>query len=207
MTVMDAASRAAFLVFLLAVLGLVSWATVFERRAAATHAEVEPVFEAAPAPSVDAPRVPVPPSASGPALGMPVQGVSAADLRDNFHDKRGKRTHRALDIMAKRGTPVIAAGDGRVAKIYHHPLGGLCVYQYDAHEEYAYYYAHLDAFAPGLEEGAPIKRGDPIGFVGTTGNASPTAPHLHFALIKLGNDRKWYKGTPVNPYPRLVAAD
>ena len=84
---------------------------------------------------------------------VPVRGINPEDLRDNFLDARGKRVHRALDIMAKRGTPVVAAGDGRVAKVYRHILGGLCVYQYDARQEHVYYYAHLEAYAPGLAEG------------------------------------------------------
>lgn len=161
-----------------------------------THAIVEPA-----PPAREAPR----PGPRSEGLLIPVKGISAADLRDNFHDARGKRVHRALDIMAKRGTPVIAAGDGRVAKVYRHILGGLCVYQYDAKGEYAYYYAHLDGYAEGLAEGVELKRGDPIGYVGTTGNASPTAPHLHFALIRLGPDKRWYRGEPVNPYPVLTA--
>lgn len=171
-----------------------------------------------PAPPVEEARRPIDPVApalkqperaarQAESLLIPVKGISRADLRDNFHDARGKRVHRALDIMARRGTPVVAAGDGRVAKVYRHPLGGLCVYQYDAKREYAYYYAHLDSYAKGLAEGDELKRGDPIGYVGTTGNASPTAPHLHFALIKLAADGKWYKGTPVNPLPYLVDAD
>ena len=141
----------------------------------------------------------------GENLLIPVAGIAAADLRDNFHDARGKRVHRALDIMAKRGTPVAAAGDGRVAKVYRHILGGLCVYQYDAKEEHAYFYAHLDGYAEGLAEGMVLKRGDPIGSVGTTGNASRTAPHLHFEVIKLDPEKRWYRGERVNPYPLLTA--
>lgn len=136
---------------------------------------------------------------------IPVLGVAREDLRDNFHDARGKRVHRALDIMAKRGTPVVAAADGRVAKVYRHILGGLSVYQYDAKGEYVYYYAHLDAYAKGLAEGAELKRGDPIGYVGTTGNASPSAPHLHFAVIRMGPGKRWYRGEPLNPYTLLTA--
>ena len=157
-------------------------------------------------PEAALPPAPVPPQASSEApLGIPVKGITREALRDTFHDARGKRVHRALDIMAPRGTPVVAAGDGRVAKVYRHILGGLCVYQYDAKEEYAYYYAHLDGYAEGLAEGDLLKRGDPIGYVGTTGNASKTAPHLHFALIKLGPDKRWYRGEAVNPYPILTA--
>ena len=166
-----------------------------------TVAAVEP---APPAEKVSAPPPRTPAPARSARLLIPVKGVAAAALRDNFDDKRGKRIHRALDIMAARGTPVLAAGDGRIAKVYTHALGGLCVYQYDANGEHAYYYAHLDAFAEGLKEGMELRRGDPIGFVGTTGNASPTAPHLHFAIIRLDADRKWYKGVPVNPFPYLV---
>jgi murein DD-endopeptidase MepM/ murein hydrolase activator NlpD len=75
------------------------------------------------------------------------------------------------------------------------------VYQYDANGEHAYYYAHLDAFAEGLKEGMQLRRGDPIGFVGTTGNASPTAPHLHFAIIRLDADKKWLQGGSGEPLP------
>ena len=179
---------------LLATLGVVSCATVVDRRLAP-----ETVVEAVALPGLD-------PLASRRLL-LPVQGIDASALRDNFHERRGGRMHRALDIMAKRGTPVLAAGDGVIAKVYRHPLGGLCVYQYDTAREFAYYYAHLDSYAAGLKEGVALKRGDPIGYVGTTGNASPTAPHLHFALIKLGTDMKWHKGTPVNPYPFLAGRE
>lgn len=161
---------------------------------------VEPVATVAVEP---APRPPIEPRAEG--LLVPVKDVQPRDLRDTFHDARGKRVHRALDIMARRGTPVVAAGDGQVAKVYRHILGGLCVYQYDAKQEHVYYYAHLEAYAPGLAEGQILKRGDPIGFVGTSGNASPTAPHLHFAVIKLDADKRWYRGQALNPYPLLTA--
>ena len=161
---------------------------------------VEPVARAAEEPDRTARPAP------GPAgLLIPVEGVASEDLRDNFHDARGKRVHRALDIMAPRGTAVVAAGDGRVAKVYRHPLGGLCVYQYDAKEEHVFYYAHLDGYAKGLAAGSMLRRGDPIGYVGTTGNASPTAPHLHFAVIKLGPGKRWFRGEAVNPYPLLTA--
>lgn len=161
----------------------------------------EPAVQAIPEPAR-----PEPPRAAARADGLliPVQGITRAGLRDNFREARGKRVHHALDIMAPRGTPVVAAGDGRVAKVYRHILGGLCVYQYDARQEHVYYYAHLDAYAGGLAEGVELKRGDPIGYVGTTGNASPTAPHLHFAMMKLGPDKRWYHGEPVNPYALLT---
>ncbi len=135
---------------------------------------------------------------------IPVAGVDRAKLRDNFDEGRGSRRHDALDIMAARGTPVHAVDSGRVAKLFDSKAGGLTVYQFDRDEKYAYYYAHLDRYAEGLKEGALLARGDLVGYVGTTGNATPTAPHLHFTIFRLGPDRKWWKGTAVNPYPFLV---
>lgn len=135
---------------------------------------------------------------------IPVQGITRAQLQDTFKQRRGVRYHHAIDIMARRGTPVVAAGDGEVARVYRHVLGGLCVYQYDAAREHVYYYAHLDRYAAGLREGMVLRRGDPIGYVGSTGNAPESAPHLHFALIKLGPERVWHRGTPLNPYPLLT---
>ena len=137
-------------------------------------------------------------------LEVPVAGVDRDDLRDNFADARdGGRTHEAIDIMAPRGTPVYAVEDGRVAKLFDSKQGGLTVYQFDRDGELAYYYAHLDAYAPGLVEGKVLKQGDLVGTVGFTGNANPQAPHMHFAIFRLGPERKWWKGTPVNPYPYL----
>jgi murein DD-endopeptidase MepM/ murein hydrolase activator NlpD len=90
-----------------------------------------------------------------------------------------------------------------VAKVYRHALGGLSVYQYDADRRFVYYYAHLDSFATGLKAGAVLAAGDPLGAVGTTGNATPGSPHLHFAVYRLGREKQWWRGTPVNPYPLL----
>ena len=135
---------------------------------------------------------------------IPVQGIDRSKLRDNFDEARGGRRHDALDIMAARGTPVHAVDSGRIAKLFESKAGGLTVYQFDRDEKYAYYYAHLDRYADGLKEGALLARGDVLGYVGTTGNATPSAPHLHFAIFRLGPDRRWWKGTAVNPYPFLV---
>jgi murein DD-endopeptidase MepM/ murein hydrolase activator NlpD len=135
---------------------------------------------------------------------VPVEGMALASIKDNFDQPRGsERHHEALDIMAPRGTKVIAAADGKVVKLFTSKPGGLTVYQFDPTEKYAYYYAHLDHYAEGLKEGADIKRGDLIGYVGTTGNADPNAPHLHFAVFELTPEKQWWKGTPVNPYPLL----
>jgi murein DD-endopeptidase MepM/ murein hydrolase activator NlpD len=144
------------------------------------------------------------PAAAAGKLLIPVEGIKASDLTDTFAQPRGsERRHEALDIMAPKGSRVLAAADGKVVKLFTSKPGGLTVYQFDPSEKYAYYYAHLDHYAPGLKEGAELKRGDLIGFVGTTGNADPAAPHLHFAVVLLTPEKQWWKGTPVNPFPLL----
>jgi murein DD-endopeptidase MepM/ murein hydrolase activator NlpD len=135
---------------------------------------------------------------------IPVPGIDHAKLRDNFAETRGGRRHEALDIMAPRGTPVHAVDEGRVVKLFDSKAGGITVYQFDRDEKFAYYYAHLDRYADGVVEGVNLKRGEVLGFVGTTGNAPANAPHLHFTIFRLGPDKRWWKGTAVNPYPFLV---
>ncbi|WP_255429367.1 M23 family metallopeptidase [Ramlibacter albus] len=137
-------------------------------------------------------------------LSMPVLGVAPTSLHDMFNDKRGgSRPHEAIDIMAPRGTPVLAVDDGQVAKLFLSKPGGMTVYHFDPTGRLAYYYAHLNQYAPGLKEGMPLKRGQLLGYVGTSGNADPGAPHLHFGVFKLGPQKQWWKGDPVNPYPAL----
>ncbi len=135
---------------------------------------------------------------------VPVEGIAYSQLSDSFDQPRGQeRHHEALDIMAPSGTPVRAAGDGKVVKLFNSKPGGITLYQFDPAEKYAYYYAHLDRYADGIKEGMQLKRGDLIGYVGATGNADPNAPHLHFAIFALTPEKQWWKGTPVNPYPML----
>jgi murein DD-endopeptidase MepM/ murein hydrolase activator NlpD len=138
---------------------------------------------------------------------IPIVGVPRASLRDTFTERRGTSRHEAIDIAAPRGTPVVAVGDGRIVKLFESVPGGHTVYQFDPDEKFAYYYAHLDAYAPGLREGMQVKRGELIGYVGTTGNAAPGAPHLHFAILRLGPERHWWQGTAVNPYGFLNAPE
>jgi murein DD-endopeptidase MepM/ murein hydrolase activator NlpD len=135
------------------------------------------------------------------ALRLPVEGFNMAQLRDNFAERRGARVHEAIDLLAPRGTPVLAVDDGVVKKLFTSVPGGLTIYEFDPTGTYAYYYAHLDRYAEGLTEGKALKKGDLVGYVGTTGNAPPGAPHLHFTIYKLGDDKKWWAGTPINPYP------
>ena len=136
---------------------------------------------------------------------VPVQGIAPDALEDTFRDARaGDRSHEALDIMAPRGTPVLAVADGHIEKLFDSKPGGLTIYQFDPAGRHAYYYAHLDRYAPGLEEGDAVEQGQVIGYVGSTGNASDDAPHLHFAIFELGPEKRWWEGTAVNPYPLLA---
>ncbi|MEO6237535.1 MAG: M23 family metallopeptidase [Vicinamibacterales bacterium] len=141
---------------------------------------------------------------------VPVNGMKASSLHSMFGDPRSdprsdSRAHEALDILAPRGTPVVATADGRIVKLFTSVRGGLTVYQFDPEERFCYYYAHLDRYASDLAEGDLVTRGQTIGFVGTSGNAPPGAPHLHFAINRLGPDKKWWEGEPIDPYLALAS--
>ena len=144
----------------------------------------------------------------GPAgLAIPVAGVKPNELIDTFTQARagGSRVHDAIDIMAARGTPVVAAAPGTVEKLYFSEGGGgTSAYVRSSDGRWSYYYAHLAAYAPGLHEGQKVRRGTPIGYVGHSGNASPEGPHLHFAINRMAPGEKWHQGTPINPYPLLA---
>ena len=141
---------------------------------------------------------------TGNALLLPVQGVTTAQLLDTFTDVRSEgRSHDAIDIMAPAGTPVFAVADGHVEKLFDSKQGGLTLYQFDPQGTHAYYYAHLQGYAAGIVEKKTLKRGEVIGYVGSTGNANPAAPHLHFAIYLLGPEKQWWKGEAINPYPLL----
>ena len=141
---------------------------------------------------------------TGDALLLPVQGITTAQLQDTFTDARsGGRVHDAIDILAPAGTPVLAVADGTVEKLFDSKLGGTTLYQFNPQRTLAYYYAHLQGYAPGIAEKQALKRGQVLGYVGSTGNADPAAPHLHFAIFELGPEQQWWKGTAINPYPQL----
>ena len=159
----------------------------------AVAARVEPALPSAPAASAGSLR----------PLAIPVEGVALSALRDTFDDGRPGHRHEAIDIAAPRGTRVLAADDGTLVKLFQSIPGGLTIYQFDPESRFAYYYAHLDRYAEGVREGMPLRRGEVIGYVGTSGNASPAAPHLHFAVFRLGPERRWWKGEAVNPFGAL----
>ena len=160
----------------------------------------------APVPSTTAPAA-APAPGQPPALSnlmMPVEGVQAAKLADTYGQARGKESHEAIDIAAPKGTRVVAVADGKVVKLFDSKEGGLTVYQFDPSQTYAYYYAHLDKYAEGLKEGMELKKGDLVGYVGSSGNADPATPHLHFTIFELTPEKQWWKGKAVNPYPLLA---
>lgn len=172
-----------------------------------------------PTPPPPRPRLapPSPPPPAGPfaddlaelrrrRLTVPVEGVTRGELLDTFDDPRGgSRTHLAIDIMAPRGRPVVAVEDGTVARLFQSNAGGITIYQFGPDGRFAYYYAHLERYARGLEEGEPVRRGQVIGYVGTSGNAPADAPHLHFAIFRLTPDKRWWEGAPINPFPALAS--
>ncbi len=138
-------------------------------------------------------------------LEIPVAGVTARRLQDTFDEGRSSgRVHRALDILAPRGTPVIAADSGRILRVKFNSLGGNTIYATDPLGLVVYYYAHLDAYRRGLAEGALVARGDTLGFVGTTGNAPKDTPHLHFQVMRMPPGGKYWDGEPINPYPLFL---
>lgn len=138
-------------------------------------------------------------------LVMPVQGGRASDLRDSFEETRGAtRRPEAIDILAPRGTPVVAAVDGSIEKLFTSKQGGLTVYEFDRDRSHCYSYGHLDRVSEDLKEKQLVRRGDRLGDVGSTGDASAGAPHLHFAIFLLGPEKQWWVGTPINPYPLLL---
>ncbi len=134
------------------------------------------------------------------SLMVPVEGISPKQLRDSFNEPRSDgRTHRATDILAPRGTPVLAAIAGEVARMSQSSLGGITVYLIDAGRRYVYYYAHLDRYSDQLTPGLKVEQGTVIGYVGTSGNAPPDTPHLHFQAMRLRpGQRDWWNGVPVD---------
>lgn len=136
----------------------------------------------------------------GRELLMPVPDVKPADLHQSFEEQRRGHLHEAIDILAPRGTPVVAVEEGRIARLFFSQAGGFTIYQFDPTERYTYYYAHLDKYADGLKEGDFVRSGQVVGYVGTSGNAPESTPHLHFAIFELGPEKRWWLGVPIDPF-------
>lgn len=171
------------------------------RGAARATPTIAPPASPAPAPASPT-TTPLP---AGASLAMPLPSIKPEQLVDTFNDLRGSdRRHEALDIPAPAGTPVLAVADGHIEKLFTSVPGGLTIYQFEPGGRHAYYYAHLQGYAPDLAEKQQVRRGQVIGYVGSTGNASPEAPHLHFAVFELGPEKRWWQGTAIDPYPLLT---
>ncbi|HEV8129905.1 MAG TPA: M23 family metallopeptidase, partial [Acidobacteriota bacterium] len=136
----------------------------------------------------------------GRKLWVPIQGANPELFKGSFQEIRGAHMHEAVDILAPRNTPVLAVEDGKVARLFYSKAGGITVYQFDPQEKYVYYYAHLEKYVDNLHEEDRINRGQVIGYVGTSGNAPPGTPHLHFAIFRLTEKKHWWEGTPIDPY-------
>jgi murein DD-endopeptidase MepM/ murein hydrolase activator NlpD len=139
-------------------------------------------------------------------IGAPLDSLKTSELHDSFNEIRGGHRHEAIDIMRPRGTPIRAVTDGIIRKVFISRAGGLTIYEFDNASVYCFYYAHLDDWAEQVHEGSRVARGEVIGYVGTTGDAEPDAPQLHFAIFKLGPDKTWWKGEAIDPYPILLRA-
>jgi peptidoglycan LD-endopeptidase LytH len=135
-------------------------------------------------------------------LMVPVLGVTLDRLNDTFYERRGEeRIHHAIDILAPRGTPVLAADDGTIMRVSSNTLGGLTIYAVDSRHRLVYYYAHLERYDVTAYKGKVVAKGDVIGYVGTTGNARGGPPHLHFQVMRYKDQRRWWDGEPIDPYP------
>lgn len=159
----------------------------------------------------------VPPPAAEPSIGaepaaeladrdlaIPVQGITADQLTRSFSDRRGSgRVHEAIDILAPMHTPVVAVEGGTVARLFYSKAGGITLYQFDPTEKYSYYYAHLERYADGIREGQALRKGQVLGYVGISGNAPKNTPHLHFAVFRLTEAKRWWEGSPIDPYDVL----
>jgi murein DD-endopeptidase MepM/ murein hydrolase activator NlpD len=141
-----------------------------------------------------------PPDMPGAKLQLPIDGMNIESLKGGFAERRSNHPHEAVDIMAPRHTPVHAVQDGEIARLFLSAAGGNTVYQYDPTGQICFYYAHLQGYAQRLHEGELVKQGDVIGYVGTSGNAPPNAPHLHFAVFKVTSSGRWWDGQPIDPY-------
>ena len=140
-------------------------------------------------------------------LMFPLKGMPRTSMKDTFRDPRGSgRLHEGVDILAPRNTPVVAIEDGKVGRLWKSDYGGITIYQMDPTNSYVYYYAHLEKYAPNLKEGMDVRKGQIIGYVGTSGNAPPKTPHLHFAIYRASEPGRWWKGKPIDPYPIFLGA-
>jgi murein DD-endopeptidase MepM/ murein hydrolase activator NlpD len=228
---LHAAGRARVRVLVIAVIAIAGLATLIWSRRQHTDPETTSVNSASPSPIpsrttspviTQSPEVPTPedkpegipaPSNVAPLadsfigtlkLIIPVVGVKPDQLIDTFSDARSEgRVHDAIDIPAPAGTPVIAAADGEIIKLFQSERGGTTIYQLSSDRRLVFYYAHLQRYADGLAAGMSVKQGGVIAYVGDTGNAGVGNFHLHFSISVVADPKRYWEGSNVNPYPVL----
>ena len=150
------------------------------------------------------PALPTPEGALPSNLIVPVAGVRPDQLRDTFSESRSEgRVHDAIDIAAPLGTPVLAAADGTIIKLFHSERGGTTIYQLSTDQKFIYYYAHLDRYSESLTEGHLARQGETIAYVGDSGNAGAGNYHLHFSIALVSDPKHYWEGVNINPYPLL----
>jgi murein DD-endopeptidase MepM/ murein hydrolase activator NlpD len=191
----------------------ITWAKSSPRNFTPPNSSERPSENNSPPPASPSPAASIPsaatqalPELSGapPQLIIPVGGVRPDQLRDTFSDARAEgRVHDAIDIPAALGTPVVAAADGTIIKLFHSDRGGTTIYQLSSDSRFVFYYAHLDRYAEGLAEGHLARQGETIAFVGDTGNAGAGNYHLHFSIALVSDPKKYWQGVNINPYPLL----
>jgi peptidoglycan LD-endopeptidase LytH len=162
--------------------------------------------DASAVPGANRPK-PAPAATSGTfSLRLPIDEMDLDAVKGGFFEARAGHRHEAVDILAPRNTPVRAVQAGKIARLFYSKAGGITLYQFDPSGRLCYYYAHLQRYADNLHEGDPVEQGQIIGYVGTTGNAPPNTPHLHFAVFEVGDEGRWWKGKAIDPYPLLKAS-
>jgi peptidoglycan LD-endopeptidase LytH len=171
-------------------------------------ATITPAPSPSPSPTLGPTVTPIPPLDSAISLPyqliIPVAGIRSEQLRDTFTESRSEgRQHDAIDIIAPRGASVMAAVDGTIARLFNSVKGGITLYQLSPDQKFIFYYAHLDRYADGIKDGKPVKQGEVIGYVGDTGNATPGNTHLHFAIWRISDPKKFFYGENLNPFPLL----
>jgi peptidoglycan LD-endopeptidase LytH len=166
------------------------------------------IFSHTPPPQADQAAA-IPSPLSGSFVGtlkliIPVIGVRPDQLLDTFADARSEgRVHDAIDIPAPAGTPVVAAADGEIIKLFQSERGGTTIYQLSVDRKLIFYYAHLQRYAEGIAPGKFVKQGEVIAYVGDTGNAGAGNFHLHFSISVVADPKRYWEGTNINPYPLL----
>jgi murein DD-endopeptidase MepM/ murein hydrolase activator NlpD len=209
-------------VLFLVIIGLVSVAIMFRITPVVPAVDLPPALSNAPvaigtpistdpvaAATEELPAASVPETTESNFVGrinliIPVAGIKPDQLIDTYDDARSEgRLHDAIDIMAPAGTPVLAAADGRIVKLFQSERGGITIYQLGPNQQFIFYYAHLSGYAPSLYEGKDVRQGEVIAYVGDTGNAGPGNYHLHFSIAVVSDPKRYWEGTNINPYPLL----